>query len=663
MKAVLLLVDLQNDFLARPGLTPSAQEITRQATALLETLRNHNLPVVHVHTRTKPDGSDAMPHWQRNGYLACVAGSPGASSPTELAPRPDEVTVYKRFFSGFENPALDQWLKQLGIDTVILAGIYLHGCIRATALDAYAKGYQVLIAEDATGSTEPLHAEMTRTYLEGRAATCLRTDALLACLVPPLRSPVASEDLPIAWIDNVWLNAETGETRHIHHNPADTRQAVSSFALAGGKTVHGAAEASIVARKDWSRTDPKQRIELLLRWRDALAAQMDALVSCMVAEVGKPVVDAREELLRGLETIEACATSATFERASSSGFSVRYRPIGTVGVVTPWNNPVAIPLGKIAPALVYGNTVVWKPSPQASQIAKLLVASLVEAGAPAGIVNLVFGDGTTARHMMREAGIDAITVTGSIATGASASALCTLYGKVLQAELGGNNAVIVLADADLDAVIMPLAQSAFSYAGQRCTAIRRFIVKNSLRPAFEDRLRAAVMALKIGHPQDPDTTIGPLISRHHLEQVKAAIAEARAEGARLLCGGSEPDGWQQGCWLEPALLSSVNSHAKIVQQETFGPVAVIQEAHDLPHAIELANDVRHGLVAGLVSHDPEAHRQFLDAIDVGIIKFGPGPLPVHPDAPFGGWKASRIGPPEHGSWNRDFYARPQAIYG
>jgi len=663
MKAALLLVDLQNDFLARPGLMPSAQEITRQATALLETMRGHNLPVVHVHTRIKPDGSDAMPHWQRNEYLACVAGSSGASSPTSLAPRPDEFTVYKQFFSGFENPALDQYLKQLGIDTVILAGIYLHGCIRATALDAYAKGYQVLIAEDATGSTEPLHAEMTRAYLDGRAATCQRTDVLLASLVSPVWSPVANEDLPAAWINNVWHNAEASEIRHTHYNPADTRQEVWTFALAGGKTVHAAAEASIVARKDWSRTDPKQRIGLLMCWRDALAAQMDVLISSMVEEVGKPVVDAREELLRGLDTIEACATSATFEHASASGFSVRYRPVGTVGIVTPWNNPVAIPLGKIAPALIYGNTVVWKPSPQASQIAKLLVASLVEAGAPVGIVNLVFGDGTTARHMMREGGIDAITVTGSIATGASASALCTLYGKVLQAELGGNNAVIVLADADLDTVIMPLARSAFSYAGQRCTAIRRFIVNKSLRPAFEDRLRAAVMALKIGHPKDLDTVIGPLISRHHLEQVKAAIAEARAEGARLLCGGSEPDGWQQGCWLEPALLSSVHLQAKIVQQETFGPVAVIQEAHDLAQAIELANAVPHGLVAGLVSLDPEAHRQFLDAIEAGIIKLGPGPVPVHPDAPFGGWKASRIGPPEHGLWNRDFYARPQAIYG
>ncbi len=662
MKAALLLVDLQIDFLNRPGLLPLAEQITAHASLLLSRCRETGVPIFHIRTQVKADGSDSMPHWKAADYLACIAGSAGEASPPELAPRADEAVIHKRYFSGFENPQLDHQLRQLGADTLILAGIYLHGCLRATALDAYANGYRVLIADDATGSAEILHGEISRDYLEGRAASFLGTDSLLSLLGAAAYPHEPSTSQPVAHISGHWITATHGEFTHVHHNPADLAQTQSPFALAGKEVVAMAAESSGAARQEWSMTSLQQRIDTLLRWRNVISAQTDKLAKAVADEVGKPITDAHEELQRCLALIESCAESAVIEDTSMDGLVIRYRPVGTIGIITPWNNPIAIPVGKIAPALVYGNSVVWKPSPQAAMISTLLMQTLAEAGVPAGVVNLVFGDADTARQMMRARAIDAITITGSVGAGATCSALCTLYGKPLQAELGGNNAVIILADADLDAIVAPLARSAFSFSGQRCTAIRRFIVEKSMRAEFETRLCAAVAALRIGNPQDPATEIGPLITQQHLEQVKKCITRTLAEGARLLYGGAEPVGWNQGYWLQPTLIGDADPDSAIVQQETFGPVAVIQAADNLEHAIALANAVPHGLVAGLVSNDKKALARFQEAINAGILKFGYGPLAVHPQAPFGGWKASRIGPPEHGIWDCEFYAKAQAIY-
>jgi acyl-CoA reductase-like NAD-dependent aldehyde dehydrogenase len=220
----------------------------------------------------------------------------------------------------------------------------------------------------------------------------------------------------------------------------------------------------------------------------------------------------------------------------------------------------------------------------------------------------------------------------------------------------------VLPGTHLDAAMEALAKSAFSYSGQRCTAIRRFIVEKSLYAEFERKLTEAVAALRVGPPEDAATDIGPLISRRHQARVRQAIVQALAGGARILIGGEVPEGKEQGCWLRPALLAGASADSSIVRDETFGPVAVIQQAQDLEDAIRIANCVPHGLVAGLVGGDAADEARFLASIQAGIIKLGPGALPVHPDAPFGGWKASGIGLPEHGYWDREFYARPQVVY-
>lgn len=192
--------------------------------------------------------------------------------------------------------------------------------------------------------------------------------------------------------------------------------------------------------------------------------------------------------------------------------------------------------------------------------------------------------------------------------------------------------------------------------------IRRFVVEKSLHGEFERKLTEAVASLRLGPPEDESTDIGPLISLRHQARVRQAILQAQAAGARILIGGDAPEGKEHGCWLQPALLTGACADSAIVRDETFGPVAVIQQAKDLVDAIRIANCVPHGLVAGLVGGDATDEARFLASIQAGIIKLGPGALPVHPDAPFGGWKASGIGLPEHGYWDREFYARPQVVY-
>jgi len=343
--------------------------------------------------------------------------------------------------------------------------------------------------------------------------------------------------------------------------------------------------------------------------------------------------------------------------------SVRQAPLGTVALLTPWNNPVAIPVGKLAPALGFGNTVLWKPAHQAPGCARVVAECLAAAGLPPGTVNLVFGEADTARQIIADPRVAAVAVTGSHATGRSAAALCGHFQKPLQAELGGNNAAVVLRDADLEAEAVGLAVASFGFAGQRCTATRRFIVERAVAGPFTRALQDAVAALRIGDPAATDTQVGPLISLTARDQVLAVLERARAEGGRVLCGGTLPAGLDHGAYLAPALVTGLAPEADLVQEETFGPVAVIQLADDLDEALRLANGVRQGLVAGLATRDPAALRRFVEEVEAGIVKLTPGALPVHADAPFGGWKASGIGPPEHGAWDREFYSRPQALYG
>jgi len=663
----LLLLDLQQDFLARPGLSPSPARLGERIQRLLQGCRERGVPVLHVRTGVRPDGSDRMPHWKRQGTWACVEGTPGVRPPSGLEEAPGEPVFRKRFFSAFGAPGLEARLAELRSPSLLIAGLYLHACVRATALDAYERGYDVWIIDDAVGSTEPVHAEITRSYLGERAVRFIETAELLEHLRGSRSSDAvaACDAFPVAWIAGKPC-AANGHRRLRLQQPSQLSVCLGEVPLAGAVEVGAAAAAAAQARPEWEQRGAEQRAACLGRLAEQLAGREQELIRLLVREIGKPRGEAQTEVRRAIGHVEGALRRIPAGDAPIGGpesaASVRYRAVGTVGLITPWNNPLAIPVGKIAPALAFGNAVVWKPSCRAPRVALAIAAALQEAGVPGELVNLVFGEADTARCLIVDAGIDAVSVTGSILTGRRAAALCAQHAKPLQAELGGNNAAIVLADCDLEAEAQGLALAAFGFAGQRCTASRRIIVERSAVPRFVDALVTAAERLKVGDPEDPDTQVGPLVSPEHRDGVAAALAQAVSEGARILCGGVRPPGLAGGCYFLPTLVSGLGPESPLVQEETFGPVAVILPADDLEEAIRIANGVPQGLVASLSTRDAGARERFARSVEAGILKLAPGALAVHPEAPFKGWKASGIGPPEHGDWDREFYARPQAVY-
>lgn len=664
MQSALLLVDLQADFLQRPGLTPAAPVIIAAAAALLHGCRNRNVPVVHAHTVVRADGADCMPHWRQSGRAVCIDNTPGVLPPEELRPVAGETVFRKQFFSPFRDGALERQLRDAGITRVIVAGIYTHGCVRSAVLDAYERGFEVQVARDAIGTPDPLHGETTRRWLEQRAASFVAVDDILHSLggTASAARDAALPREPAAVIDGQRISGAELPCI-VHRDPADPAQVMAAVPVADRRLVVDAGTAARRAAADWSATAVDQRVGFLQRWSSTLAARRDEFIDLLGREIGKPIAAARQEVDWALAHIGIAAQQASSTGpATATGAETRYRPAGVVALVTPWNNPIAIPAGKIAPALAFGNTVIWKPAPQAARASLALLDSLMSAGLPPGAVNLLFGDGETVRDIVMSPAVDRVSLTGSIATGRAVAACCAADHKPLQAELGGNNAALILADCPLADELPALAQAAFSFAGQRCTAIRRFIVEAPLYEEFCGSLSDTVQRLRLGPADDPQTEVGPLISPTAVARIEEIIHAARAGGAVLLCGGTRPPGLERGCWLAPALLSDADPDSAIVQDESFGPVAVIQKAGDEQHAVALANGVQHGLLAGIHTRDPRRARRIADRIDAGILKLHAGPIALQADAPFGGWKASGIGPPEHGPFDREFYTRAQALY-
>jgi acyl-CoA reductase-like NAD-dependent aldehyde dehydrogenase len=570
----------------------------------------------------------------------------------------------------FLDTAFQRSLQAQQIHRLVIAGLELHDGVRAAALEARDRGYEVWVADEAVGTTEPEHAEMTRIYLESRECHLLDTATMLAKLgCGPQATPSSGAALlPVGHIAGRWLAAGSHRLAE-RRNPARWTEVLARVPMAEQPDVAEASQAARQAQRAWMRQTAAQRAAVVDQWARVLAARAEELAEVLTVEVGKPHADSRDEIRRAIGLAQSAARSfAAGEDAGRyslpvTSVQVCSRPHGVVGIITPWNNPVAIPVGKLAPAIAAANGVVWKPATEAPRTAMLLFETLLEAGVPSGLANLVFGDATTARQVIDNRDVSAVTLTGAIETGRAALVRCARQGKPLQAELGGNNAAVVMRDCDVRSLARSLALAAFSFAGQRCTRIQRFVVEQAIVDEFQKALVAATETLRLGDPRDAAVDLGPLISQGHRDNVLGLLRSAVRDGAQILCGGYIPEALGEGCWLMPAVVSSAAPRSRIAQEEIFGPVAVVLPAADLTHAIALANDVEHGLLAALYTSDPAHHAQFREAVEAGIVKLTAGPLDVHPDAPFGGWKASRVGPPEHGEWDREFYLRVQAVYG
>jgi acyl-CoA reductase-like NAD-dependent aldehyde dehydrogenase/nicotinamidase-related amidase len=620
MSPLLLLVDLQEDFLAQAGLEPHRDTIVAGAAQLLAEARSHGCSVLHVHTRVHSAPDDRMRHWKATGRWSCVAGTPGEAPPGPLSPRRGEAVALKTGFSAAQDPAMARALDGAGHDIAIVAGVHTHACVRQAVLDCYEAGLEVWVARDAVGSFEPAHAAQTEAYLRQRRIPFLSNAEIVARLEGEFANPVRPEA----------VDATVRAARAPAASP-DARAAVLNAAAA------------------------------LVEERAA------ALADEIVASVGKPVRYARGEVARTAALFRAVARRLLehpLEQPQAEGL-VRRRPLGRVAIITPWNNPLAIAAGQVAPAYAYGNAVVWKPPPAGVRPARSLQRALIDAGAQADALQLLEGDGDVGLALAAHPGIDAVCFTGATSTGRVIASVCSGRSLPLQAELGGNNAAIVTGSVDLASAARALAEAAFGSAGQRCTATRRVIVLEEAYAAFCDQLVGATGSLVWGDPREEATQVGPMLSAAHAGRTAEIVERARGRGYRVLqphCAGGERAALD-GAYHAPTLVWCDDPSAEIVQEETFGPVLVVQKAAHWDEAVSLLNDVRHGLAAAVYSHDAGQQAAFLQSAQAGILKINQPTVEAGVDMPFGGWKCSGVGTPQHGACNREFFTRAQAVYG
>jgi acyl-CoA reductase-like NAD-dependent aldehyde dehydrogenase/nicotinamidase-related amidase len=608
MTPLLVLVDLQEDFLADPGLEPHRDTVVAGAGALLAAARSNGFRIVHVHTRVTREPDNRMPHWKAAGRWPCLTGTPGQAPPAVLAPLDREVVLDKTGF-GVTGGALEA--AAAGCDFAVVAGVHTHACVRQAVVALHQAGLAVAVAAEGIGSHEPAHAAQTEVWLRQRGISFLS-------------------------------NAEILERRF-------------------GQDAHPRVDM-------WPEMHPPEpdlvkRLGVLEAIADLVDAHAAELAARIVTEIGKPVRYARGEVARSAALFRAVAGRAATQSLESAEVEalVRRRPLGTVAVITPWNNPLAIAAGQLAPAFAYGNAMVWKPSPAGRGCAELLYRLMVDGGIDPRSFHHLSGGADTGLALARRPDIDAVCFTGSTAAGRVYAALCSERAIPLQAELGGNNAAIVAASADLDRAAALIADAAFGCAGQRCTATRRVIVLSDVYDSFLAALEDATAQLPWGDPQRDDTIVGPLAHVAHAQKIARLIARSRDSGHTVLQPHTRaPDG---PAFVAPAMILCDDPQAEIVQEESFGPVLAVQRAADFPDALRLQNGVRQGLAAALFSDRPEEQQLFLRTAKAGLLKINQGTVEAGVDVPFLGWKLSGVGPPQHGAGNLEFFTRAQSVYG
>lgn len=426
-----------------------------------------------------------------------------------------------------------------------------------------------------------------------------------------------------------------------------------------------AIERSRKAAREWWQGGAPARAQALAAAADKFAAASEEITSLVVDEVGKPLTEARAEVGRGVAILRYFAQQALEpdgEVLPAANPRVllhtRRRPHGVVGLITPWNFPVAIPLWKAAPALAFGNAVVLKPASDATAIGSR-IGELVASALPDGLLQVLPGSGGTGQAIIDNC--DCLSFTGSVEVGKSLAVEAAKRGIPVQAEMGGLNASIVLPDADLTSASASIAYAAMGYAGQKCTATGRVVVvgNESRQAETRDALIAAIENQRIGDPADEATTVGPVIGESPRDDVVSAAEGAKAAGARILTGGRRVD--RSGWFVEPTVVDQVGLDSQVATQEVFGPICAVLPARDPAHAVELNNAVRYGLVTSIYTRDLDVALEALGEIDTGMVRVNQPTSGVDFWAPFGGEKESSYGPREQGKAARDFYTTTHTL--
>ena len=454
-------------------------------------------------------------------------------------------------------------------------------------------------------------------------------------------------------------------------NPADTRDIVGRFQASSAADARAAVEAAAAAFEGWKKTPVTKRAKVLQAAADYLESGVDSFAKELTREEGKSVALARDEVLRSAQTLRFYAvegqsyTGETFPNDDPEQLVYTLRePLGVATAITPWNFPISIPARKIAPALVMGNTVVFKPSSDAPLIGLRLAEAFVKAGIPKGVLNFITGSPAEVGPAITEwPEVRAISFTGSTAAGERIHRAAPLTTRT-QMELGGKNPLIVMEDADLDKAVDLAVKGGLSLSGQACTGTSRVIVLNSIRKPFTDKLVARVRAMKIGSGLDPANEIGPLATARQLETVLSYVAIGRKE-AQLLCGGERLSGagYDHGYYVAPAVFDGVTQQMRIAREEIFGPVLALIEASSFEDAIAKANDTEYGLSAAIATRSSRYAHRFAQEIQSGTVKINRTTTGNLVNAPFGGLKRSSTSTfRESGRGGLEFYTQIKTVY-
>jgi acyl-CoA reductase-like NAD-dependent aldehyde dehydrogenase len=446
-------------------------------------------------------------------------------------------------------------------------------------------------------------------------------------------------------------------------NPSDTRDIIGEFSVGTRRDVDAAIAAAAAAFPLWSRTNALVRFEILDRIGAEISARSAEIGDMLAREEGKTLKEATAEVLRAGQLFKFFAAEAY--RATSEGLpsvrdqiglTVSREPIGVVGIITPWNFPIAIPAWKIAPALAYGNTVVFKPAELVPGSAWLLADIINRAGLPKGTFNLIMGHGAVVGEaIVSSPKVAGVSFTGSTRVGKAIGHALFERGARMQLEMGGKNPLLVLDDAPLEMAVDCALQGAFFSTGQRCTASSRLIVTPGIHDAFVARLRECMAALVIGDARDPATQIGPVVSEAQLAIDESYLEIGRREGACLAQGGERLNRKAPGYYLNPALFTETTNEMSINRNEIFGPIAAVIPARDYEEALMIANDTEAGLSSGIVTKNAAIIRHFRENAEAGMIQVNLPTAGMDFHAPFTGRKQAGYGPAEKGSYAREFF--------
>ena len=461
----------------------------------------------------------------------------------------------------------------------------------------------------------------------------------------------------------------SGDTVIENINPSDLSDLIGTYAQAGKADVERALDAAEQAQRQWAATGPEHRYTVLMTIGEALKARAGELGALLAREEGKPRAEGVGEVFRAGQFFTYYAAEALRQTGDTAEsvrdgieIDVRREPVGVVAVISPWNFPIATASWKIAPALAFGNAVIWKPANLVPASAVALAEIIAGQDLPPGLFNLTMGSGrSVGQQLVESPGVNAISFTGSVPVGRGVTAAANHFTKI-QLEMGSKNALVVMEDGDLDLAVSCALNGAFGGTGQKCTASSRLVVHEAVHDAFVEKLVAGAKALKVGHALAEDTQIGPVVSAGQLEENLGYVATGRAEGAELLCGGGRVDQPTEGYYMAPTVFANTTNDMRINREEMFAPIACVLKTGSYEEALATVNDTSFGLTSGIITRSLARAAHFRRHARTGCVMVNLPTAGTDYHVPFGGRGDSSYGPREQGSYAKEFYTVVKTAY-